>query len=303
MRILITGGNGFLGSNLVEHLADNNELLVLSRSDNNIKHILNKIKYISVKEENYYLFEQSILDFNPEIVIHCAWQGGNSYADINNLDQVHKNVPLSLSLLEIINKQPNKAKFIGFGSFVEYGFLQEKAIESQIEKPVNFYGLTKNIFKRISELYCEQNNIYWLWIRPCYVYGPRDVPSRLIPSIINKILRKEELILNSCDTIIDYMYIDDFCKAVIQLINSQAIGVYNICSGEEYSLKDIITTIKDCIDTTYSIKFDPVLDRKFSSKYVCGSNAKLVTATQFNNSIKIKDGILQTIQYNKKNKI
>jgi dTDP-D-glucose 4,6-dehydratase len=79
--------------------------------------------------------------------------------------------------------------------------------------------------------------------RPCYVYGPNDVKTRLIPTLINKFLNNEEITLDKCDKIIDYIYIDDFTEYVYNLIITQNNGIFNICSGNQYELKDVINLI------------------------------------------------------------
>jgi nucleoside-diphosphate-sugar epimerase len=301
MKVLITGANGFLGSNTIKQLLKlNHEILAFSKNFNNITEILKDIKFIEFDEKNYFPYESAIIDFSADIIINFAWDGGNNYQDINSFDQFYKNIPLSLSLLEIINKQTKKPKFIGVGSFAEYGIIESKSKEDKKEDPINFYGLAKKQVKQITELFCTQNNIEYNWIRPCYVYGPGDVSTRLIPSIINKLLVNEEIILNSCEIIIDYLYIDDFCLGIIALIESIApSGVYNICSSKEYVLKDIITYIQKNITTDIKIIFDKSLDRKLSSKYVCGSNKKIKSKTSWTPQIKIDEGIKNVINYYK----
>ncbi len=102
MKVLITGANGFLGSNTVRHLLNANyEILALSKNSNNISDIIHRIDFIKCNSENYFLHESKILDFCPNIVINFAWDGGNNYQDINSFNQFYKNIPLSLSLLEI----------------------------------------------------------------------------------------------------------------------------------------------------------------------------------------------------------
>lgn len=301
MKILITGANGFLGSNTIKHLLKlDHEILAFSKNSNNITELLNNINFIKCDIENYFPYESTIIDFSPDVVINFAWDGGNNYQDVNSFNQFYKNIPLSLSLLEIINKQNNKPKFIGLGSFAEYGIIESKAKEDQQENPINFYGLAKKQVKQITEIFCNQNDIEYNWVRPCYVYGPGDVSTRLIPSIINKILLNEDTVLNSCETIIDYLYIDDFCLAIIELIQSSAPnGVYNICSSNEYILKDILISIQKNIANNTKIIFDKKLDRKFSSKYICGSNKKIKQKTNWILKIKIEEGIKNTINYYK----
>jgi len=293
MKILITGGNGFLGSNLTKFFIKDHDVLVISKNNNNLINILDKIQFINTIDQN------KIINFSPDVVIHCAWEGGNSYSDINNINQINNNIPLGIELLEIISNLERKPKFIGFGTFVEYGIIKQKATENTKANPINFYGAVKNAFKNISKIYCDQHNISWTWIRPCYVYGPGDVNTRLIPSIINKLLNKQEVTLNSCDTIIDYLHIDDFCTAIDEIIKHDLKETFNICSGEEYKLKDIIEFIFKNISSNVKPIFNPELDRKYSSKYICGSNKRLKSKTNWVNKISIEKGLLQTIQYYK----
>lgn len=303
MRILITGGNGFLGSNLVDHLLKlEHELLVISRSSNNIKSFLSKIKFKKYNSENYSKYENVILDFNPEIVIHLAWEGGNNYNSINHLDQIYKNIPPGLSLLEIIGKQDTKAKFIGCGSFLEYGTIENKINENAVESPNNFYGLSKLAFKQFSQLYCGQNNINWTWIRPCYIYGSRDVKTRLIPTVINKLLIGEDITLDDCNATIDYLHVEDFCLALEKIIETNANGVFNICSGEEINLKNLINQIKEIINPEKLIFFNSELNRSLKPKYVCGSNNKLKHVTDWHPKVSLETGLLKTIDFYKHNK-
>lgn len=300
MRILITGGNGFLGSNLIDtFLKLNYELLVISKNSNNLKDVLDQIKFIKSQSEDYNFCEKEILEFNPEIVMHLAWYGGNSYHYINEINQIYKNIYPSLSLLEICSKQNLKPKFIGFGSFTEYGDIIKKGEEIQHEYPNNFYGLSKNMYKSISKMFCEQKNMEWVWIRPCYIYGSKDAENRLIPTIIKKKLLGQEILLDSCNKVIDYLHVEDFCSAILQIINKKSTGIFNICSGKEYILKDIINFIDQQIKSDSKITYDPKLDRVLSPNYICGSNTRLIQETDWIDTVSIEEGLLKTIDYYK----
>jgi nucleoside-diphosphate-sugar epimerase len=185
MKILITGGNGFLGSNTARKLLKNNhEIYIISKNNNNITDILPQIQFNSE-------YTEDIKIFSPDVAIHFGWKGGNNSQDVNDLTQFYDNMPMSLDLLQILNDCPKKPKFIGVGSFAEYGEFDFLIKESDIERPYNLYGISKLSLKGYSEIFCLQNGMGWAWVRPCYTYGPGDVETRLIPTIINKCLKND----------------------------------------------------------------------------------------------------------------
>ena len=193
MKVLITGSNGFIGSNLVKCLLKKqHEIFAISRNDYNLKSLNIIFKKIDI--ENIKSIEKDILDFNPNIVIHCAWDGGNSFVDVNNSIQFN-NIIWSYELLEIISKI-NIKHYICIGSASEYGNTNNEVIDELFkENPINLYGISKFSFKVLSEHFCKINNIPWSWIRPFYTYGPNDVSTRLIPKIINNMLAINKIIL------------------------------------------------------------------------------------------------------------
>jgi nucleoside-diphosphate-sugar epimerase len=249
-------------------------------------------------QDSYSTHKEKILNFSPNFVLDFAWVGGNRHKDIDDINQYQNNIPRSIELLSIISELKD-CRFIGVGSFSEYGSINKLATEDDQDKPISCYGLSKSIVKNISNLFCQQNQIPWTWIRPCYIYGPGDVPTRLIPSVISKLLVGDSVTLGSCRTTIDYLYIDDFCSAVQSIVEEEIKGVVNICSGNEYSLLDIITHIQK-LTKNNSVKFCDEIDRKFSSNYICGSNAKLRNNSNWIPRIDISNGLAKIIEHNSK---
>ena len=148
-------------------------------------------------------------------------------------------------------------------------------------------------------MYCSLNNIKYVWIRPCYIYGPRDVPTRLIPRIITAVTSNQPITLDSCEVRIDYLHIDDFSSAVDAIMTSDAEGVYNICSGQEYDLRDIVEFLYDNLSPGVRPTFDTVPDRTSVSRYICGSNEKLKSVSNWSSTIGILTGLLNTMEYYK----
>jgi nucleoside-diphosphate-sugar epimerase len=277
MKIVVTGASGFLGSNLVNKLKEHGHdvLSILRTTPDPLK---------------------MIVTYEPDILVHCAWKGGNNYENINDISQI-SNVFDGVELLKVIASLPKKPKFIGFGSFAEYGDINNIATEDDFEKPINMYGLSKLTFKNYSESFCKMHDISWSWIRPCYVYGPGDVSTRLIPSVINKLLANKPVFLDSCNKIIDYIYIDDFINFTYNVIIGSSHGVYNICSGQQYKLRDVIQIIATLLNAEEYIHHNEDVSRDLTSTNICGSNLKVRQLSYFNKLTPLEEGLLKTIKY------
>ena len=293
MKVLITGGNGFLGSNIARKCLEGGyNVMIISRNSDNINDMVDRVTFI--KYTSFLLHKSEILKFLPDIVIHTAWVDGNSYADIKSTTQF-LNINIGVDLLNVICEMNAKPIFIGFGSFAEYGIFKSKATETQSEAPISMYGMAKYTFKQISEFICKYNNIKWVWVRPCIIYGNGDVPTRLIPSLIKKLLAGEDCVLDECSATIDYLSVTDFCNAIIEIVNSNQTGIFNICSSNEYSVRDVINIIKENIDSKATVVFDVSKNRKDVSDYICGSNERL-KRIGWKQIIDIEHGIVDIIR-------
>lgn len=298
MNILITGGNGFLGSSITKKLIDkNHRVLITSKNDNNIQFLHNKYKFISSYMDTIHDHIDEIENFLPDVILLFGWNGANSYKDINSMDQFYKNIPDHIKFLTSISKFKHKPKIIGVGSFAEYGNYNTPITEEYFEKPISLYGISKHVFKQYSELYCKQNDINWKWIRPCYTYGPNDVSTRLIPTLINKLLKNETVHLNECNAISDYLYIDDFVNFLYSLILSDEQGIYNMCSGNQYIIKNIVETIYRLTNSKSEIIFDKNLNRKDNCNFLCGDNTKIKKLSNTYKFIDIEEGLSRTIEF------
>jgi nucleoside-diphosphate-sugar epimerase len=284
MKILITGGNGFLGSHFINKLQnENHEIFVILRNTQNIR--------------------EKILNFCPEVVVNFSWRGGNNYESVNDINQFN-NVVKGIELLNILSELQKKPKFIGIGSFSEYGTLKNPATETDKEYPNNLYGLSKYTFKNYSKILCQKFNMKWCWVRPCYIYGPGDVTTRLIPKIINTIIKNEKLELDSCNKIIDYLYVSDFTNYLYSLIiNDDTNGIYNLCSGNQYNLKDVIYEICDLMDSSNNITFKSTPSRNLTSPIICGNNDKIKKISNIKKLVGLKEGLTKTINYYKNERI
>jgi nucleoside-diphosphate-sugar epimerase len=231
MKILIIGGNGYVGSNLKSILSKNHEITTLGRKNCDI------IADIT----NFKKLKESIKDF--DVVFHLA-------ALISTRDCFEKprefmltNVVGTLNVLEACRL--NEIKNIIFSSTAKvYGKMEGTSIkESQKKKPLSPYGYSKLLAEEICENY---KNIYKMNIkilRIFNVYGPHQPNTLLIPVMINQI-ENEKIKLSGDNSTRDFIYIDDVCEALEKTINTNLTEPINIGTGKSSSPKDIAKNIE-----------------------------------------------------------
>jgi nucleoside-diphosphate-sugar epimerase len=288
--VIVTGANGFLGINLVKALADDYNVVAISRSNDKIQDF--NFEFISMTMDKYDCLKEIIQEKNPDFLIHFAWDGGNSYKDINSLEQ-YNNVINSTFLLEAI--KDTNTHFIGLGAGAEYGPYQKSVSEINEEIPISNYGRAKFLFKQVSYNFCKQNDIKWTWIRPFYTYGPYDVETRLIPKVINSCMNNQELQLDDCSSYSDYIFIDDFINIFKHIIDDNLEGIYNICSGKSQNIKQLVEEILVHYKNNL-VSFDKPNDRKNFCHNVSGDNSKIQNFSNFKLT-PLHQGIMKTIKF------
>ena len=174
------------------------------------------IRSVSIRHNNLTTVGEEILEYQPDIFIYNGWSDGNNFNGVNSYEQF-SNINIAIELGRVFSQLKN-LHFVGVGSFAEYGINKTTITEEDPE---------------------------------CYVYGPGDVQSRLIPMTVQACIDRQNLTLNSCNSVADYLYIDDFTSAVDQLLSGKHTGIFNICSGKEYVVRDVVNTIKQEFDDDY----------------------------------------------------
>lgn len=182
MKIILTGGTGFIGYPVLKKLVElNYEILLLSRKaffTNNFK-----VKKIQFDLNNFLEKKEEIINFKPEVVLHLAWQGIPDYSEqISKLNFIN-----SSNFLNFIIENTNCKKIIVPGSCWEYndgnilGACSEK-IKIYPQKFFSFYK--KKLFDELA-MKAERNKIVFNWARLFYVYGPYQKKTSIIPMLID----------------------------------------------------------------------------------------------------------------------
>lgn len=276
MKIFITGATGFLGFHIAKLCITRGfELLCLKRStsislfDSLIE---KKINWIESDRKGW---EESVINFSPDILIHCAW-GGVSADSRNDHHIQQQNIIFSEKLFKLC---PYK-QIIVLGSQEEYGRIDSIVDENQPTVPLTEYGKAKIETCKILKEYGEIKKIDWQWIRVFTVYGEKQKETWLIPSMIRRCLSPQETEMETTkgEQTYSYLYSTDFANAIVSIIGSKdKSGIYNLSSSTPTMLKDLFLMIKQ--KTKSKIVFKAILPyREYQSMMIMGDCTKFKTA-------------------------
>ena len=255
MNILITGGLGLIGHNVVKRLQDVGHLVSIMDTKTTygiIPHA--EIDYLMAErrkkiDADSYIYERDICDsddvdyvFNieqPEIVIHMA--------SFPRQKVVNRNPALGsrvmseglLNLLEASSKYEVR-KFIYISSSMVYGDFNDDVTENAICKPQGQYGIMKLAGEWLVKDYARKDNMVYTIIRPSAVYGPLDVEDRVIAKFMLTAMRGSTLNVNGASETLDFTYVDDAADGIVAatLSDNTENKTYNITKSHSYSLLD-----------------------------------------------------------------
>ncbi len=221
MKIFITGGNGLIGTVIVSLLKETeHELYLLDR---------NKGENLS----DLISYKDTLLNFDPDIVLHMAWEGIPDY----NYKQSLKNLRYGLDLYDIV-KMTNCKKIITTGTLFEYG-KKEGILDKSKVNPDSFIGISKyELYKYGANLFKDR---IFIWARLFYVYGEKQRKTALIPWIIDNLKKGTLPKLKDSSQVLDYIHVDDVAQALMVLIEKgNKSESYNIGTGKGQPLYYIL---------------------------------------------------------------
>lgn len=242
MRILITGATGFIGRRLIPLLHNNNEeLLLISRKKINLIVTTSNIHIIYDDLKNLDKFKKIIVNFNPDILIHLAWEGIPDFS----FEMCRTNLINSLNLMNLVAYKTNCRKIIVSGSSLEYGKTNGQCHEKDKIKITSDFTWAKQSLYNYCEYVCTQEKINLIWFRFFYVYGQGQREASLIPSLIKTFKKKLPLSIKTPFAANDFIHIDDISRGIKAAVEKNIpSGIYNLGSGKATKIHQIAATVE-----------------------------------------------------------
>lgn len=296
MRILVTGATGFIGLPLTRHLVEQgHEILALSRSPLKSEKSINWLSADLSFPETY---QDAIRSFEPEILIHLAWQDIPDFS----FEKSENNLNQSLDFFSYIISLGCFKKIIVSGSCFEFNQLNGECLESDKGTPKDNFTWAKHSLRLWLEVECKKEDIKLGWMRIFYVYGPRQRSDSLIPSILNNLQNGKLPHIRTPKNSNDFVFIDDVIEAFSNAISMQyPSGIYNLGSGISTSILEV------CRKAEMIVMGSDILSQKLNEETVDTSAnidfwASCIRAEKYLNwqpIIGLEEGIIKTWQWQK----
>lgn len=305
-KILITGGTGFIGANLVYKFLELNEEvhLIVRKSSNfwRLEPVIKKLHlhYIDLLESSQVIKLLKLI--KPEIILHLAAYGCYPRRQKDEEEMVRTNILATFNLINSAAKVGFKC-FINTGSGFEYGFKNKPIKESDLIEPTDFYGVTKVFGSLYTQYLGKQHNLPIITIRPFAVYGYFEDKERLIPTVIKSFLINEPLQLSNPNYVRDFIFIEDLVDAylkAIKKINNIKGEIFNIGSGKEVKIKEIIETMRKITHISIRIKYNQIKSRIKEPFHWRADISKAKRLLNWKPKYNLEEGLKKDIEWFKK---
>ena len=306
-EILVTGGCGFIGSEIVKQLSllGANVTIIDNLSSGKEKYIqgFSNVKLItadllddhaikSVVKDKEYVINNAALPFIPD-----------SYYMPKKFFDVNVNATISLALAVI--KEKKAKRFVHISSSEIYGTARYTPMdENHQTTPQSTYAVSKLAGERVVFTMHKEHNLPAVIIRPFNSFGPNITQPYIIPEIIRQIENGDVIKLGNLNAKRDLTYVTDTARGIIlSLVKEGVIGeVINIGSQRSFSIRELVSLISEIMDKKVSVEVDPSRFRPYDVDTLICNYERATKLLGWKPEITVKEGLEKTVEWAKKEK-
>ena len=309
MRILVTGGTGFVGSRLLERLAQSggHQLFSLRRyvtgrddlapAQDARAHA--KIAFCDLRDP--VAVKSAVREIAPEVVIHLASISPVSYSYDHPNEVMDVNLSGTINLAESCRRESSSLKHFLFASTSEtYGNGPVPKREDTPQSPNSPYSVSKLAAEKYLLYMCQACKFPVTVLRAFNTYGRRDSSDYLVERMIVQMLRGDVVRLGDPTPARDLLYIDDHVEAYLAcLANTQAsIGeIFNVCTGDKLTVQSLAEKLRTMTGFKGEIIWNTIPPRPLDIHVMYGDPGKAKSALRWEPKTKLEVGLSRTIEF------
>ena len=304
MRCLVTGGAGFIGSQIQDKLIElGHQVLIVDNLRSGKKAFLNKkskFYKIDIRSANKIL--DLFKKLKPEVVFHLAAQNEVSYSMAHPMEDTQINILGTLNILEACKLTGVKKIIYSNTGGAYYGDVPDEDLpiteDYPVSLPTSFYGVSKAAAEQYIKLYSHLYGSSYVSLRYANVYGPRQDGNReagIVAIFTSKILAGETPVINGDGLHTrDYIYVGDVVAANIAALSYEKNDYFNISTGVPTTNNEVYAILEGYLKTGKPVKYGP--ERPGDARHVILSPEKAKSRLGWSDQVNFREGVRLTLE-------
>jgi len=291
MKILVTGGTGFIGSHIVRAMVSaGHHVIVLRREKSSLARCGDFQPHVIWLDHDAPGWPQQAIAEQPSVIIHSAWAGVTAAARADWKLQA-ANLTLFTDLLHIAD-HVNLKQFIALGSQAEYGPIHGRVNEDHPCRADTAYGATKLACLELLKGFTRQKVMAYVWLRLFSLYGPGEAEQWFVSSLIRQMKSSQSPRLSGCEQCYDYLHVHDLAAALLAVLRlPEKSGVFNLGSNSSLPLKQVVQLIREYTGCRAEPAFGALPYRPGQSMHLEGDSSRFYQTFSFQPKITILEGL------------
>ncbi|HTW43298.1 MAG TPA: NAD(P)-dependent oxidoreductase [Solirubrobacteraceae bacterium] len=294
--MIVSGAGGFVGLPVLARLA---------RADTDVHALCTRdpppalagVRWHRVDLADGAAVERLMGELAPERLVHLAWctEHGRFWHAPENVSWVER----SLCLLRAFVRHGGR-RLVMLGTCAEYDWRTAAGplVESSSPlAPTTLYGIAKDALRRLAGAYAEQQGVEFAWGRLFLLYGPREAPGRLVPSVVRSLLAGQPVATGGSERVRDLMHVDDVAGAVVALLDSPVVGAVNIASGVGVTVGELLDRIVAITGRGELVRRGALPDRPGEPPLLVADVARLREEVGYRPRVPLSDGLASAVSW------
>ena len=293
-RVLVTGASGFIGRHCLPILlARGYEVYAVGFRTSEVTLLGVHWRRADLLDANQIV--DLLRDTQPTHLMHFAWctTPGTYWTMPENLNWLQASLTLVQAFV-----QNGGQRLVTAGTCAEYdwhyGYCSEMVTPLM---PTTLYGTCKNSLHHVLTAFAKEAGLSAAWGRIFFVYGPFEQQQRLVPSVINSLLRGEAARCSHGNQIRDFLHVEDVADAFVALLNGEMSGPVNIASGLPLALKDVIGEIAARFNRPDLVEWGAIAAAADEPPFLVADTRRLTAEVGWTPRHNLVSGLAQTIEW------
>lgn len=301
MKVLVTGGAGFIGSHLVDRLIlEGHDSVVVDNLVTGKRRNINRAATFYKMDVQSWRLERAFRNERPNVVMHLAAQMDVRKSVEDPMFDAQVNVLGTLNVLQqAVKHGVRKVIFSSSGGAI-YGEQETyPAPETHVLKPLSPYGLSKLCGEQYLSYFQRVSGLQAVSLRYANVYGPRQDPegeAGVVAIFIQKMLNNEQAVINGNGRQTrDFVFVDDVVEANLAMMGQETQGTYNVGTGVETSINDLFRILVQHTGSTCKEMHGPAKKGEQARSVI--DCTKLRQEVSWEPKADLSEGLKKTVEY------